>query len=267
MIKISIIGFGSIGKFVFKKLSEKNIKIQSLICKPGREEIAKKAFGSGIEIKNDIDELDDLPDLILDCAGHDALKMFAAKALIKGINFITLSSGALSDEPILKDIQRSQKLGKSKFIIAKGAVGSLDILEAAKESGISKVEYIGRKPPKAWKGSRAEKIINLDYLQKKSEVHFTGNAREASKLYPKNANVAATIALMGIGFEKTKVKLIADDTISENVHELVISGEFGESQFKILGKPLPDNPKSSSLAAMSIIDETKKFIDNFEINM
>ena len=99
----------------------------------------------------------------------------------------------------------------SKFIIAKGAVGSLDILEAAKESGISKVEYIGRKPPKAWKGSRAEKIINLNYLQKKSEVHFTGNAREASKLYPKNANVAATIALMGIGFEKTKVKLIADD--------------------------------------------------------
>ena len=57
----------SIGKFVFKKLSEKNIKIQSLICKPGIEEIAKKAFGSGIEIKNDIDELDDLPDLILDC--------------------------------------------------------------------------------------------------------------------------------------------------------------------------------------------------------
>ena len=86
-------------------------------------------------------------------------------------------------------------------------------------------------------------------------------------MYPKNANVAATIALMGIGFEKTKVKLIADDTISENVHELVISGEFGESQFKIIGKPLPDNPKSSSLAAMSIIDETKKFIDNLAINM
>ena len=111
------------------------------------------------------------------------------------------------------------------------------------------------------------RLINLNYLQKKSEVHFEGNAREASKLYPKNANVAATIALMGIGFEKTKVKLIADDTISENVHELVISGEFGESQFKILGKPLPDNPKSSSLAAMSIIDETKKFIDNLAINM
>ena len=172
MIKISIIGFGSIGKFVFKKLSEKNINIQSLICKPGREEIAKKAFGSGIEIKNDIDELDDLPDLILDCAGHDALKMFAAKALIKGINFITLSSGALSDEPILKDIQRSQKLGKSKFIIAKGAVGSLDILEAAKESGISKVEYIGRKPSKAWKGSRAEKNNKSKLSAKKIRSSF-----------------------------------------------------------------------------------------------
>ena len=51
-------------------------------------------------------------------------------------------------------------------------------------------------------------------------------------MYPKNANVAATIALMGIGFEKTKVKLIADDTICENVHELVISGEFGNLNSK-----------------------------------
>ena len=51
MIKISIIGFGSVGKFVFKKLSEKNINIQSLICKPGREEIANKAFSEDITLK------------------------------------------------------------------------------------------------------------------------------------------------------------------------------------------------------------------------
>ena len=83
----------------------------------------------------------------------------------------------------------------------------------------------------------------------------------------KGFNIIFLVKKKIVNFEKTKVKLIADDTISENVHELVISGEFGESQFKILGKPLPDNPKSSSLAAMSIIDETKKFIDNLAINM
>ena len=138
------------------------------------------------------------------------------KVEIKEIKKCIESNFVSTAGPQVKEFEKKlSKLTKSKFIIAKGAVGSLDILEAAQESGISKVEYIGRKPPKAWKGSRAEKIINLDYLQKKSEVHFIGNAREASKLYPKNANVAATIALMGIGFEKTKVKLIADDTISE----------------------------------------------------
>ena len=166
MMKIAIIGFGAIGKYVFDNLKKEKIFITSLICRPGREEAAREVLKSNLEIYNSIDQYREYPDLILDCAGHSSLIDYATDALCRGINFITLSSGALADDKLFNKIKKSEVKGKSKLIIASGAIGSLDILEAAKESGISKVEYIGRKPPKAWKGSRAEKIINLNYLQK-----------------------------------------------------------------------------------------------------
>ena len=261
MKNICIIGFGSIGKYVFKNLIQDNIKIKSLICRHGREEEGKQALCSNLEIYNSINDFKDYPDIILDCAGHSALKDHASKALLKGINFITLSSGALCDKKLYSDIKNSEKKGQAKFIIAPGAIGSLDILSSASSGGIYAVNYVGRKPSEGWLGSRAEKVIDLQNLSDQPEVHFSGNAREASKLYPKNANVTATIAIAGIGFEKTKVKLIADNSITENIHELSILGKFGSSNFKISGKPLADNPRSSSLAAMSMVYEVKKFLE------
>ena len=83
--------------------------------------------------------------------------------------------------------------------------------------------------------------------------------------YPKNANVAAAVALAGDGFDATRVHLIADPRISQNIHEIHSSGEFGSFSFQIKGQSLPDNPRSSALAAMSVIsklEQTQNFIVN-----
>jgi aspartate dehydrogenase len=76
--------------------------------------------------------------------------------------------------------------------------------------------------------------------------------------YSKNANVAAAVALAGIGFDETRVELIADAEISDNVHEIRATGEFGRFHFEIRGHSLPDNLRSSALAAMSIISSLEQ---------
>ena len=69
-----------------------------------------------------------------------------------------------------------------------------------------------------WQYPHVEALgIKLETIEKETLL-FEGPASEAVKAFPANVNVAATISLAGIGFERTKVRVIADPTLSRNVH-------------------------------------------------
>lgn len=136
----------------------------------------------------------------------------------------------------------------------------IDALTSASAGTIDNVIYTAKKPPHGWLNSEAENRCDLENL-KEAVVHFEGTAREAAQLYPQNANVAATIGLASIGLDEVKVKLIADPEVEKNIHEISAEGSFGKMNVKIEGNPLDENPKSSALAAMSIIGELKQRIN------
>lgn len=201
-----------------------------------------------------VTDVADLPavDLLIDCAGHEGLAAHGARALALGVDVLTLSLGALADDDLRNALTQAAIRGGATLHLASGAIGALDALRAARVGGLTQVTYTGRKPPEGWRGSPAEDLLNLNAVNEPTP-HFHGTARDAALRYPKNANVAAAVALAGVGFDATQVTLIADPQAAGNIHEISMEGVFGTAHFQITGNSLPDNPRSSALAAMSAV--------------
>ena len=108
--------------------------------------------------------------------------------------------------------------------------------------------------------------IGLD-LSELSEpaVVFEGSAREAVKLFPQNVNVAAAISLAGIGFDRTRVKVIADPKATRNHHTLTVSGRFGTFEMALKNYPSISNPKTSYLAGLSGIATLRNIVSGIWI--
>ena len=256
-MKIGLIGRGAIGAYVRDALRERGHEIGALLLRPEslRDHLTE---GDSVPLVSSAEELPEDIDHMIDCAGHMALQAHGPGILRRGFDLTTVSIGGLADESLYRELAEAAAAGSAKLYLVSGAIGALDALRAARVGDLRCVTYSGRKPPQGWKGSPAEEKLDLDNPGERAEVHFAGTAREAATQYPKNANVAAAVALAGVGFDATRVKLIADPGINENIHEIQASGDFGSFSFEIRGHALPDNPRSSALAAMSVISSVEQ---------
>ena len=94
-------------------------------------------------------------------------------------------------------------------------------------------------------------MLDLNGLNEERSF-FQGSARDAAQLFPQNANVAATIALMGAGLDATTVRLVADPAVSRNIHEISISSTCADVTIRIEGRPAPSNPKTSATTGYAL---------------
>jgi len=250
--RILLIGHGAIAAEIRAAAKATGaFAIGAVLVRPAR--VAEvQAELPGIKVIGDLAALDFKPICAAECASHSAVREYGPMLLKSGIDLIVTSIGALGDDALYAELQQAAKEGGGQLILPAGAVPGIDALNAALAGGLESVSYISRKPPAAWKGTPAEQAVKLDELKEAAE-HYSGTARAAARDYPKNANVAATIALAGLGFDKTSVRMIADPGVAENIHEIEAKGAFGEMHLVIKGKPLKSNPKTSSLAAYSAI--------------
>lgn len=199
------------------------------------------------------------PDLAIECADHNVVRTVVPPLLRAGVDVIIASLGALGDAALREALAAAARAGSSRLMTVSGAIGGLDALAAACGAGVSSVRYTGRKPPQAWQGTPAAQVCNLAAIHEPTLV-FEGSAADSARLYPKNANVTAAVALAGVGFEKTAVRLVADPSVTHNVHELEVEGEFGRFVIRLENSALPTNAKTSWLAALSMEAELRKYL-------
>jgi aspartate dehydrogenase len=254
MTAVGLIGCGGIAQDVVTALRANagdGVTIVGALVRPGRGGAARDPL-EGIEI---VERLDALlarkPAIVAEVAGQPAVVEHCERVLRSGTDCLIISVGALADAKLLARLKTAAQEGKSRILLPAGAIGGIDAIAAMRVAGLTSVRYRSRKPPAAWRGSPAEKVADLAALRERT-VLYRGTAGEAALRYPQNANVAAAVALAGLGFDATEVELVADPAAPGNVHEIEAEGAAGRFAIALEGKPSRSNPKTSALAAMSV---------------
>jgi len=254
MTAVGLIGCGGIAQDVLAALRASpanGVSIVGALARPGRGEAARAKLCE-IDV---VESLDDLlarsPALIAEVAGQSAVAEHGSAVLRSGTDCLVISVGALADPALLARLRSAAQDGNSRILLPAGAIGGIDAIAAMRVAGLTSVRYRSRKPPAAWRGTPAEELIDLGALTRPT-VLYKGIAGEAALLYPQNANVAAAVALAGLGFDATEVELVADPGAPGNVHEIEAEGAAGRFAIQLQGKPSRTNPKTSALAAMSV---------------
>lgn len=248
-MNIGIIGGGAIAKFLLEEVNREstNLHIPSVYI---RDQIKYHHLTEvyGVQLYTDLDAfLQSDIDIVVEAANIDAVQTLIPNVLPKK-DVIIISIGALADEAFYEHIHALAEKHERSIYLPSGAIGSLDLLQNAHAlGGVSDVELITRKP--------AHSLIDQDVDEE--VVVFDGPARAAIKRFPKNINVSIVLSLAGIGLDHTTVKIIADPTIEKNLHHIHMKGAFGSASLTVTNNPLKANPKTSYLAALSVLGTLK----------
>ncbi|HEY7244974.1 MAG TPA: aspartate dehydrogenase [Xanthobacteraceae bacterium] len=257
--RFGVIGFGAIGDEIVRCLdvrAETDALVGFLDLPERMPELKRKSAGRFPAVS----ELDGLlalgPDLVVEAAGHSAVKRFGAEILARGYDLLIASVGAVADKVLAGALVAAAEKAGTDLWIASGAVAGIDGLLAARDSGLRTVTYTSAKPPQGWAGTPAETIL----MHRRSErvVFFEANAREAAAQYPQNANVAATVALAGLGLDRTRVQLVSDPAVKGPLGTIEAHGEFGHFLFEILALASPTNPKTSAITGFSLVSAVRE---------
>jgi aspartate dehydrogenase len=253
VLHVVLIGYGAIGQAMCRRLQgSASVAVTHLVVREARVAEVQSALIAAGSSAQAVASVPQGAKLVLECAGHEALTAHVLGALGAGIECAVMSVGALAAQGLPEQLLEAAQKGNTQVHLLSGAIGGIDALAAARQAGLLEVTYTGRKPPLGWKGSAADSVVDLATLTQ-AMVIFEGTAREAALAFPKNANVAATVSLAGLGLDATRVQLIADPSVTDNIHEIQARGEFGDMQVTMRGKPLAENPKTSALTVLSAL--------------
>lgn len=266
MVRIGLVGCGAIGGRLAKEIQNRFRGIARLsgICddNPKAAQRLKRQLRTSVPILSP-SRLIRRSDLLIEAASAKAVSELLPKAIAARRAMMVMSTGGLLRRP---QLLREAAAARIPVYLPSGALVGLDGIKAAAVGTLRRVTLTTRKPPRAFSGAPgvARRRIDLNRIRT-PRVLFQGSAEKAVAAFPQNVNVAATLSLAGIGAKRTYVRVIADPTIRENLHELEAVGSFGKLAVRTENRPSQENPKTSRLAVLSAIATLRQVLNSVKV--
>jgi aspartate dehydrogenase len=261
-MRLGIIGGGTVARLFLEHVRAGDLGAVQVVAVVGRSNASRgKALGGQFAVPFAVG-LDALlackPEVVVEAASHEAVRTFGPPLLDAGVALIVLSGGALADDALRQTLERAAAQHNALLCLPSGGIGGLDALKAACIAGVSEVTIAVTKPPAAWKGIAYVEQLGVDLDRITAPVTlFEGTARAGVPHFPANVNIAAVLSLAGIGFDRTRLKVVADPRLTHNTHYIDIRGKTGNIRVQLENVPSPDNPKTAWLACYSALAALK----------
>ena len=251
-LTVAIAGLGAIGLDLARAL-DRGVDGLRLIAVSARDHAKARANMAGFRDMPEIVSLAELAsaDIVVEAAPAAVFEQIALPAIDAGRIFIPSSVGQLL--PRMHLIERAKAAG-ARIIVPTGALLGLDAVRACAEGEVSSVTIETRKPPNGLVG--APHLVNnkIDVMAITTPtVIFEGNAFDAAAGFPANVNVAAALALAGIGPQRTTVRIWADPGVDRNIHTIKVEAAAARLTMTVENVPSESNPRTGKLTPLSVL--------------
>ncbi|MFD4694562.1 aspartate dehydrogenase domain-containing protein [Streptomyces sp. NBC_00683] len=246
--KVGIVGWGAIGRVVGTALAEGRVGGAELVCVVDNRPLGEAAPARQATFEEALETCD----LIVEAAGQGVVREWGERVLESGTDLLIASTGALTDEELAK---RLLAAGPGRVYFTGGAVGGLDLLQAARSLGpLDEVRLTTTKLP----STLEQPWMDEDLLARMRSatgpvVVMSGTAREVPVKFPKSTNVAASVALAVGDLDAVRVQVVADPAAHRTRHLIEASGAHGAYRFEVAHLPDPGNPATSQVVPYAVL--------------
>ncbi|WP_420639764.1 aspartate dehydrogenase [Candidatus Poriferisocius sp.] len=245
MLRVGLIGCGAMGSVVARELEAGTVDgaVLTGVLDPEVDHRLGVA---------DLDSLLSEADVVVEAAGHGALRDCGVAVREAGTDLLVVSVGALADEALESQLRQAEG---GRLLLCTGAIGGFDILRAAMMFGpLDDVSITSTKPAAALVRPWMDETMRDGLAAGSAPVTvFDGVARMACERFPESANVTATLSLATIGFDRVRVRMVGDPEATRVRHVVSASGTAGTYELSFENAASPDNPRTSAVTAYSVL--------------
>ena len=238
MKSIGLLGCGNVGRIIARQAGGVSISAVFDVDPKRAQQVGRICRA---RVCNSFDELmAQKYDILVEAASTTAVRDHALAAIGAGRDLIILSVGALADTAFRQQLEQAATASHGMIRIPSGAIAGLDGLKTAHISPLTSLRLRTTKSPEA-----------LDVDATERTLIFRGPAGECIERFPRNVNIAISLSIAAN--TEAEVELWADPAVTSNIHEVIAEGPFGRLETRVENVPCPDNPKTSYLAALSVL--------------
>lgn len=248
---VLLVGYGTLARefeWLFGELLAGDYELVGALVR----HVPEEPVADGLTFYADFDQALALrPDYVVEFAGVEAVRQYAAAFLRGGCDFVVASAGALADAALLAELEAAAREGGSSLHVMSGAVGGFDVLRTMALDPTTRFSIDNVKAPDSLAAAPA--LGGRELSQDRVEEVFRGPADQAIAGFPKNVNVAVASALAAGALDRAEVVITSVPGKVNNTHVICAANNMVQARIEVSSSPDPANPRSSTVTAWSAV--------------